>query len=688
MTQGFAQVNDAFSNNDGTLAAAANAGQADAPDTSFAAAMFDRSDIPFSIIRIELDSDGEPCDWTFVYANEALAKLDGLPLADLQGRRFYEIFPTATRKWLERYRPAAFEGQNVEFEDVFRERDLYLHVNAAPMNVPGYCTVTLRDVREEIQFRREANQALEEALIASERANNAKSSFLTSMSHDIRTPMNAIIGMTALAAAHIDEQERVTDCLRKISTSSKHLLSLINEVLDMSKIETGQVLLTEEEFNLAELMDNLVVMIHQQLETREHDFYVVSSELTHEDVVGDSLRIQQIFVNVMSNAIKYTPDGGKIRLSITEEPCDEDGWATYVFVFEDNGIGMEKDFLEHVFDPFSREDDALVAHAQGTGLGMPICRNIARMMGGDVDVESSKGEGTRVTVKINLKLQDKNAPQLGEEGFIDLDVLVADDDQASLDSCCLILDELGMKSEGVTSGQQAIDAAVAHHEADRDFFACILDWKMPNMDGVETTRRIRAAVGEDVPIIIISAYDTTEVEEAAREAGANAFITKPLFRSRLARTFHALVTGEEAQVAAENPVLDFSEANYAGKRALLVEDNELNSDIAKEILEMTNLEVECAFDGTAAVEKLANCADGYYDIVFMDIQMPKMNGNDAVRAIRSMKRAYCRQVPIVAMTANAFAEDVQAAKTVGMNEHVAKPLDLKRLAVVLDKWLG
>ena len=655
----------------------------------FSVSMFDHSDIAFCVIKVELDESGQPVDWTFAYANDALAKIEGVERQKLVGSRFFELFPNGDRACLPYYYQAAYEGKNVDFEDVSEADDFYLRVDAMPMGTPGYCGVTLRDIREEYFLRQNTNQALQEALIASERANNAKSSFLTSMSHDIRTPMNAIIGMTALAAAHIGEEERVTDCLRKISTSSKHLLSLINEVLDMSKIETGQVLLTDDEFNLAELMDNLVVMIHQQLETREHEFYVVSSELEHENVVGDSLRIQQIFVNIMSNAIKYTPDGGKIRLSVSERATDDPMVATYVFVFEDNGIGMDEDFLAQVFEPFTREDDAVVANAQGTGLGMPISRNIARMMGGDVTVESTKGVGTRVTVEINLKLQDEKAPRLAEDAFVDLDVLVADDDQDSLDSVCLILDELGMNPEGVTSGQAAVDSAVIHHEQSRDFYACILDWKMPNMDGVETTRRIRAAVGEDVPIIIISAYDVTAVEEEAREAGANAFITKPLFRSRLARTFHAITTGEEeAKRGDENPVHDFSEANYAGKRALLVEDNELNSEIAQELLEMTNLEVECAFDGAAAVEKLANCKDGYYDIVFMDIQMPKMNGNDATRAIRSMKRAYCRQVPIVAMTANAFAEDVQAAKTVGMNEHIAKPLDLKRLAVVLDKWLG
>ncbi len=648
--------------------------------------VFDQSDLAFCIIRLELDQEGNPFDWTFAYANGALAKIDGLPYEGLVGKRFYDVFPKGDRKWLSYYYRAAFEGETLSFERICEEIGMYQHVSCWPTGHRGYCACILRDIREEALERENTNLALQEALVASERASAAKTAFLSSMSHDIRTPMNAIIGMTALAAAHLGDDERVSDCLKKISLSSKHLLSLINEVLDMSKIETGSVVLSEDEFNLSELLDSLVIMINQQLETKAHHFSVSSKDLIHEYVIGDSLRIQQIFVNVMSNAIKYTPDGGKISLKISEKPSNQAKVACYEFAFEDNGIGMDEEYLQHVFEPFSRADDAVVTHIQGTGLGMPISRNIARLMGGDVVVESKKGVGSRFTVTIRLKLQDREVED-DFTSFVDLDVLVADDDRASLDSTCHILDGFGMKTTGTTSGSDAVELTVAQHEAGKDFFACILDWKMPDVDGVEATRRIRAAVGEDVPIIIVSAYDWSTIEKEAREAGANAFVTKPLFRSRLARTFHAILDDATETITTLKPIQRIEKANGEGKRALLVEDNLLNSEIAKEILEMGGLEVECAYDGAEAVDLVSTCPDGYYDIVFMDIQMPKMNGNDATRAIRAMKREWCRTVPIIAMTANAFAEDVQAAKTIGMNEHIAKPLDLSRLATVLNKWL-
>ncbi len=652
----------------------------------FPIGVFGESAMPFNIIRMELDQEGKPVDWTFAYVNEALAKVEGVTADSLLGKRFYDLFPNSDRTWLDIYYKSAFEGEKQTCEYISEETGMYLRISCWPIGQRGYCAAILRDIREEAIERKNTNLALQEALIASERASEAKTAFLSSMSHDIRTPMNAIIGMTALAAAHLGDDERVSDCLKKISLSSKHLLSLINEVLDMSKIETGSVVLSEDEFNLSELLDSLVVMVNQQLETKAHHFSVSSKDLVHEHVIGDSLRIQQVFVNVMSNAIKYTPDGGKISLKISEKPCTQAKVACYEFVFEDNGIGMDEEYLEHIFEPFSREEDVRVNHIQGTGLGMPISRNIARLMGGDIVVESKKGVGSRFTVTIRLKLQDHEVED-DFTNFVDLNVLVADDDQASLDSTCHILDGFGMKATGTTSGSDAVELTVAQHEVGQDFFACILDWKMPGVDGVEATRRIRAAVGKDVPIIIVSAYDWSTIEKEAREAGANAFVTKPLFRSRLARTFHAILDDATEEIGTLKPIERLEKTNGEGKRALLVEDNLLNSEIAKEILEMGGLEVECAYDGAEAVDTIANCADGHYDIVFMDIQMPKMNGYDATRTIRSMKREWCRTVPIIAMTANAFAEDIQAAKTIGMNEHIAKPLDLSRLAAVLNKWL-
>ena len=535
-----------------------------------------------------------------------------------------------------------------------------------------------------IKKERQQEMALQAAFDAAEAANRAKTEFLSNMSHDIRTPMNGIIGMTAIAAAHIDDRERVQDCLKKTTQASKHLLSLINEVLDMSKIESGKVDLVEEEFNLSDLVENLLTMTSAQIKEHHHELAVNISGVTHEAVVGDSLRIQKVFTNLMGNAVKYTPDGGKIRLTISEKPSMQSKVGCFEVIFEDNGIGMSEEFLDQVFVPFTRSNDERVNKVQGTGLGMAISRNIVRMMGGDIKVESKLGVGSRFTVTMYLKLQD--TAQDRYDKFLDLHVLVADDDEMSLESCCGMLNDLGMKAEGVSGGAETVEKVVGRHRENRDYFACIIDWKMPDMDGIATTRAIRQAVGRDVPIIIISAYDWSDIEQEARSAGANAFISKPLFRSRLVKTFRSLVGGEEP-AEEEKPFVALEEMDLTGGRVLLVEDNELNAEIAMEILKMTGLTVERVEDGIEAVDTLAECEDGRYDMIFMDIQMPRMNGYDATRAIRAMDRNYCRQVPIVAMTANAFAEDVHAAKTVGMNEHIAKPLDLNTLAKILKKWI-
>lgn len=550
----------------------------------------------------------------------------------------------------------------------------------------GYVAVVgTRNVDDLIKKERQQEMALRAAYDAAEAANKAKTDFLSNMSHDIRTPMNGIIGMTAIAAAHIDDKERVKDSLQKITQASKHLLSLINEVLDMSKIESGKVQLIEEEFNLSDLIDNLLTITSSQIEEHHHELSVNISGVTHEAVIGDSLRIQNVFTNLMSNAVKYTPDGGKIRISISEKPTNQKKVGCYEFIFEDNGIGMSEEFIDHIFEPFARACDEHVNRIQGTGLGMPISRNIVRMMGGDIQVESKPGKGSRFTVTIYLKLQDEVTTN--HQKFIDLDVLVADDDVFSLESCVGMLCDLGMKADGVSSGAEAVKQVVLHHEQKRDYFACIIDWKMPDMDGVETARAIRKSVGPDVPIIIISAYDWSDIEQEARMAGVNAFISKPLFRSRLERTFGSLLNQEEIEIETM-PFDAMEDLDYSNYRVLLAEDNELNAEIAEEILRTTGIDVDHVWNGEEAVDRMETCEDGYYDLIFMDIQMPEMNGYDAVRAIRAMNRNYCRQVPIVAMTANAFAEDVQAAKTVGMNEHIAKPLDLKVLIKVMKKWLG
>jgi len=546
--------------------------------------------------------------------------------------------------------------------------------------------LAMRGIDHEKKSEIKVKQALEDAYEAASRANTAKSDFLSNMSHDIRTPMNAIIGMTAIACAHIDDKERVQDCLSKITVSSKHLLGIINEVLDMSKIESGKLDLNMEDFDLAELVDNLIAMCKPQIEAMHHEFIVDIKDIEHEFVTGDSQRIQQAFMNLMSNAIKYTPEGGKIRLSISEKPTNKAKVGCYEFIFEDNGIGMTKEFQEHLFEPFVRAADPKVTNQQGTGLGMAITRNIVNMMNGNINVESEPGKGTRFTVTIFLSLQDINTNNIDKD-LIDLPVLIADDDIITCESACDMLHDMGMLGEWVLTGEEAVERVVSRHERQDDYFAVILDWKMPGMDGVATTRAIRKAVGEDVPIVIISAYDWSDIELEARAAGANAFISKPMFKSRMLHTFKTLFDNDDDTGTFNKTIDKITRQDFSGKRVLLVEDNELNAEIAGEILEMANITVEYAENGREALTKMENAADGYYDMIFMDIQMPVMNGYEATRAIRSINRNYFKKVPIVAMTANAFAEDVEAARDVGMNQHIAKPIDFNQLLLVLNTWL-
>ncbi len=545
----------------------------------------------------------------------------------------------------------------------------------------------LKDITDQRKKERETRKALLDAYEAANRASSAKTDFLSRMSHDIRTPMNAIIGMTAIAGTHLQDPEKMAECLGKITSASRHLLALINEVLDMSKIESGTLSLNEEEFNLSSLMDNLLNMVRPMIEEKQHELEVCIHDLKHENVIGDSMRIQQAFMNIVSNSVKYTPSGGKIRIELTEKPSGQVKTGCYEFVFVDNGIGMSQEFLKHLFEPFERAEDVRTSKVQGTGLGMPVARNIIHMMGGDIQVESELEKGSRFTVQILLKYQEEDAVSLAE--LIKLPVLVADDDEIACRSTCLMLDELGLHSEGVLSGEEAVICVDRAHERQEQYFAVILDWKMPGMDGIETAKEIRRRVGPEVPIIILSGYDWSQCEMEARAAGVDAFITKPLFKSRLATVLRGLVEEQQPQEPEQQgrELEDTLEHDFTGKRVLLVEDNELNREIATEILEMVGLEVESAENGSIAVDMFAGADPGYYNMVIMDVQMPVMNGYEATCAIRSLKRKDARYIPIVAMTANAFAEDIQAAKSSGMNEHMAKPIDLGQLMDVLERWL-
>ena len=458
------------------------------------------------------------------------------------------------------------------------------------------------DVTQEKKAEIESRQALKEAYRSAENANRAKTEFLSNMSHDIRTPMNAIVGLTAIAGANIESQDRVIECLSKITESSRHLLGLINEVLDMARIESGKMTLAQEDFNLSDLVDNLITITKPVLDEHKHNFDIHINHIEHEAVCGDSLRIQQVFVNLMNGTIK---------------------------------------------------------------------------------VDSTLHKGTKITVTIYLELQEKEKEQ--DRDLMNLPVLVVDDDRTCCESTVATLKEIGIMGEWVLSGREAIECCYARHELKDDYFAVILDWKMPDMDGIETARQIRKRIGKEITIIVLTSYEFSEIEEEAKAAGIDAFIAKPLFRSRLTATLRQFTSGRKEKTA-RNYLEKLSESDYTEKRILLVEDNELNREIGAEILQMTGAEVETAENGKIAVEKVEASPKGSYDLIFMDIQMPVMNGYEATAAIRSLPGEKGK-LPIVAMTANAFAEDVQLAKNTGMNGHIAKPLDMNKLNDVLENWL-
>lgn len=541
-----------------------------------------------------------------------------------------------------------------------------------------------QDVTQEKKIEIQSRKALQDAYEAANRASKAKTEFLSNMSHDIRTPMNAIVGMTAIAGANIENKDRVLDCLSKITQSSRHLLGLINEVLDMSRIESGKLSLTQEDFNLSQLVDNIIAMNKTELELHQHEFDVKINKIEHEDVCGDSLRIQQMVTNILANSIKYTPDKGKILFSISEIETKSMGLGCFEFVVEDNGIGMSEEFQKVIFEPFTRADDKRTSKVQGTGLGMAIAQNFAHMMDGDIKVESQIGKGSKFTMTIFLKLQNKKIEKI--EDFIDLPVLVVDDDEECCENTVNILKDIGIDGEYVTSGQAAVKKAYQRYQRNENYFAIIIDWKMPEMDGIETTRQIRKCVGKEVTIIILSAFDYSEIEEQARLAGVDEFIAKPLFRSRLTAALKNVLEDKPSKNA-KTYLSNIKSCDYSNKNILLVEDNDLNREIAKEILEMTKAHVEVAHNGKEALDKIIQSDLYYYDLVFMDIQMPVMNGYESAIAIRTLDRKDTKNLPILAMTANAFAEDVVLAKNAGMNEHISKPLDMNYLYEVLQKWL-
>ena len=524
----------------------------------------------------------------------------------------------------------------------------------------------------------EQNRKLELAVRHEAAANRAKREFLFNMSHDIRTPMNAIIGFTSLAATHIDNREQVLDYLKKISTSSQHLLSLINDVLDMSRIESGKVKLEERAVHLPDLVHDVRSIIQPNVSAKRLSLFIDTMDVENEDIITDPLRLNQVLLNILSNAIKFTPTGGMISLRIAQKNGAPTGRARYEFRIKDNGIGMSAEFQKHIFEEFSREESSTVSGIQGTGLGMSITKNIVDLMGGTIAIESELGKGSEFIVNLcfarcEQKVEQRQLPQL--EG---LRALVADDDTDTCLSVSTMLSKIGMRPEWTISGKEAVIRTKYAVERGDEFSVYIIDWLIPDMNGIEIVRQIRKVIGHNCPIIILTAYDWADIEEEARAAGVTAFCEKPLFLSELRKIL------SEPFSAEVSPRLPEPKASaFQGKKLLLVEDNELNREIAMEFLTEAGFVVDSAEDGAIAVQKMEQAAPGQYDLILMDIQMPNMDGYEATRRIRALPDAKKAGIPIFAMTANAFEEDRQNALKAGMNGHIAKPLDVPRLLSIL-----
>ena len=593
---------------------------------------------------------------------------------------------------IERQKSRIRAGEPLHFTMHVKSRDgqaLWLQVNATCVDWQEGCPVYLvifidiTDVTELREMQRKLiaqTEALKDALSVAEQANRAKSDFLSRMSHEIRTPMNAIIGMTTIAAAYIEDRKRVEDCLEKIGYSSKHLMTLINDVLDMSKIDAGKMQISHETFSLERTLESITSMVYPQAADKGLTFTVPPVDLSDTVLTGDELRLNQILINLLSNAVKFTPEGGTIRLEI-RQLWRRPGRVRLRFTVSDTGVGMSEAFLGHIFDPFEQEDGRRAGG--GTGLGMPITRNLVTLMGGTISVKSRPDQGSTFTVELDFDLPDREnaAPEQKLHAIQSLKVLVADDDRDSCIHASLLLQNLGIDSDWVQTGRECVEKVRAAHRSGTDYDVCLVDWRMPDMDGIEATRRMREAVGPDTLIIIITAYDWGAIEQSARAAGANAFLSKPIFASTLYNALLA-VTGIEKAVLCPNPGGSIRRPQLAGRHVLLVEDNEINREIAMELLKMVEITVDYAGDGQEAVDKFLAFGDNY-DLILMDVQMPVMDGYRATQAIRSSGHPRAGSIPIIAMTADAFHEDVVRATEAGMDGHLAKPIDPERLYQML-----
>ncbi len=600
---------------------------------------------------------------------------------DTDGWEYMYYAPIGVNKWS----IGVDVPEKVAFASVFAVRNVYILLGILMAITVILYYLWMRHNAKQVMKQAVEHATLTEKLHKAEAADRAKSAFLSNMSHDIRTPMNAIIGFTTLAQTSLDNRERTQEYLKKILSSSNHLLSLINDILDMSRIESGKLNIEEKECSISDIFRDMRNIIQTQMESKQLNFFMDTVDVIDEEIYCDKLHVNQVLLNLLSNAIKFTPAGGTVALTIRQKPRAPKGYGSYEIRVKDTGIGMSPEFIEHIFEPFERERTSTVSGTQGTGLGMAIAKNIIDTMGGTIELHSEQGKGTEFIINLDFRLRDE--PQKAEvvQELQGLHALVVDDSFTTCDSVTKMLRQIGMRSEWVLHGKEAVLHAKQAYELGDEYHAYIIDWLLPDLSGLEVVRQIRSIVGDSTPIIIVTAYDWTAFEDEARAAGVTAFCNKPIFLSDLRDTLIA-ATGKTLSVPQPDPIPDLSES-FQGTRLLLTEDNELNREIAEEILTGSGFLVETAEDGTIAVEKVKNSVPGYYSLVLMDIQMPKMNGYDATRAIRALEDPLLADIPIVAMTANAFEEDRRQALECGMNAHIAKPINVEKLLEILTAVL-
>ena len=653
-------------------------------EISYRDELFKKLSLNVDDVFLMLDAETAKVD----YVSPNIERLLGIPWKEVRqdARVLAALHPKDSPDRDKNYLEGLLSGQQREWDDEYAHLETgerrWFHIVAMGSDVEGRTKHIL--VMSDRTADKQVNQALSDAVAAAETANRAKSTFLSNMSHDIRTPMNAIIGFTTLALSNIDDTDRVKDYLGKTLASSNHLLSLINDVLDMSRIESGKIHLEEVEVNLSDVLHDLKTIVSGQIYAKQLELYMDAMDVTDEDVYCDKTRLNQILLNLLSNAIKFTPAGGTVSVRVRQLAGQVRGCGQYEFRIKDNGIGMSPEFAKKIFEPFERERTSTVSRIQGTGLGMAITKNIVDMMGGTIEVQTAQGKGSEFIIRVPLRVQAEHRPVEKITELEGLKALVVDDDFNTCDSVTKMLVKVGMRAEWTLSGKEAVLRARQSIEMSDVYHAYIIDWRLPDMNGIEVTRQIRS-LNDDTPIIILTAYDWSDIEVEAKAAGVTAFCSKPMFMSDLRETLMSAL-GQKLTDASQE-LLPEKNADFKDRHILLVEDNELNREIAQEILREYGFRVDTAENGEVAVEKVSTAAPGSYDLVLMDVQMPVMDGYTATRKIRALDDPARAKLPIIAMTANAFDEDRRNALESGMNGFLSKPIVIGDLVQELRKIL-